>query len=293
MCSLTLEQAIAEANVISALEKNATDIRYSADSDAGDDIAFALQEYIEALKLNVLSDELLTYDIEQHEPHVIRLSEITFEEIDRISEGELILLKGINEYERYMSDFCYNEDIYGGDVPTCFDLDGNLCRPFDITDGRDPSLYPDEDKPCNYKRHIDINTDSHNSFMVRRYLRNSVSGYIYILALAFAATSLELKEDIDADFVKSHVTDTLIDVMKLIEEEYNEFYADMVEKAVADTEHMLYALRYKNIGAEGMALSNIPYGDSVYTVFANIFGCSVFNPYVRDDNITYDIFSII
>ncbi len=292
MLGCTLEQAVARELFKAAVADEVNSTEVNLDSDAGDNVAIKLEEYHDLTKLKVLSDEVLAYDTKSGEPRIIKLDAVNVSDAVDFLCGEQIIKEGIKAYNEYKLNPFSDENICG-EIPACYDLEGNLCRPFDITDGRDFSPYSDEDETCNYKRHIDINTDSHNSFIINRYLRKPAYSYIYILALAFASLTLEMDEYIDTDFMESHIKDTLIAEMRITEEEYNDFYADMVCDAVADTEHMLYALRYKTIGAEGMALSDMPYGDSVYTVFANIFGCSVFNPYVRDDNITHDIFSII
>ena len=122
MLSLTTEQRIAKEKFILNCLLAQADVSNANDSDAGDGIAFSLEEYHNMLGLEVLSDEVTVYDTRSGYPRILKRNEITLEITGAIGRGELIVKQSAVDAGGY-TEVC-------DEIPACFDLQGNPCTPF-------------------------------------------------------------------------------------------------------------------------------------------------------------------
>lgn len=296
-----LEQEIAAQALSAAIEENKRNIECAGDSDAGDKIAFALEVLSEATDFTPLPDELLVYDTNRSEFRIVRHSALTLQDLESINEGKYLPVKGLPEYEKLIERTFACEDNPFGEMPMAFNSDGSPSNAFDyeppvFTQSHSPEYgYLAEDLPnsCNYYHHIDLTNDTHNGHVIKKYFNKNISGYIYSLVISLAAVNLEFDDEIDKVFIAKHFRRILRDKLDLTAEEYENMYMKDVYKAICNVEHLLFALRYKQLPPEGLEFSPIPYGDSTYTIFANIFGNSIFNPYANEESTAYDFLSII
>lgn len=296
MATRILDKAVMAANIDYALEENSRNVIHINDSDYGDNVAIELDTYNENLHYFLLPNEILVYDIRNHKTDVIELDNITFEDIDLINYGIYVILKNRKAYDQYIAT---QNDPYS-DIPMCYDENGNRCFPFMYRTADPSNIIGNENDNIadfltddrNYFNQIDNKTDTCNTYLIKKFMHKGVPGYIYTLILSLMAINYEINNDNDRRFVTTYTRAILMRKLGLSAEEYDDKYKSMVIKAAYDAENLIYALRFKELPEDATDAFNIHYGDTAFSFFSNIFGNSLFNPYLGLDE-PQDFLSVI
>lgn len=292
---------VANQKVMKALQKETMKKAEAYDSDFGDDLAYAFEEYIEALDIEPRADEILVYDTQICDAKLVKLSGLCFDDIDLINTGKYIVIKNREAYDEYLGRLFINDDVFAdahrsSDIPRCFDQNGEECFPFNYSDTPSDENEDDSDDfltDYDYFDHIDNNADSYNGFLIKNYFHKNVPGYIYTLILSLMALNYEVNNDNDKEFVAKYVCGALMEKLELPPEKFEPRYGKMVANAIYDVENLIYSLRFKSLADEAIDEFHLFYGDAAFSFFANIFANSIFNPYVTQDSTTYDFKSVI
>lgn len=242
-------------------------------SDDGDAIAAALEK----LDTEPKSDEIVVYDVLACEAKIIRLDSLTIGDVDRIGDGIYLIVKNREAYDAVIGNIFLSEP--SANEPDSEDGENDLCS--FLTDSG------------NYFNNIDNKADACNRYLIKNYMKGDLPGYVYTLIFSLMALNYEVNNDNDRSFIAGYVKSALMKKLEITAEEYAAKYRQRVVKAIFNAEHLIFALRFKELPDEAKEALNIHYGDTAYSFFSNIFGNTVFNPYITVDESTADFLSVI
>lgn len=132
----------------------------------------------------------------------------------------------------------------------------------------------------------DYEMDRRNSWLIRDRLRYAEDPELVCMTLALMACSFYRWKAVNVGFVISNLKKVIREIYNIDEEEFNETWGKgRMREHINNISELVYYLRYKLIKCDDeidYTLANSDGGEFAYTLFANIFGNKVFNPYDTD-----------
>jgi hypothetical protein len=128
--------------------------------------------------------------------------------------------------------------------------------------------------------------DASNGTRIAKYMQDNDLSNIYCLVLALISVYVANGYITDLDYVKKIALHALRKIHGFSKDDYdiNKMYKEKVNQAVEDMDHLICSLRYKIIpGDKTFTFNGKMHLHPAYTIFANIFANSYFNPYLTEE----------
>ena len=128
--------------------------------------------------------------------------------------------------------------------------------------------------------------DDSNRKRIMKYMQDNDLSNIYCLVLALMCSYVANGYPMELDCVRKIALHAMRKIHGFSKDDFdiNKMYKKMVDQAVNDMDHLIGSLRYKIIPGDKMFTFNGKlHLHPAYTIFANIFANSYFNPYLTEE----------